>query len=96
MVISDEHVEAAESAGLRYVTDGTPGIRRERRGRGFTYIAPDGVVIRDAEELTRIRKLVIPPRWTDVWICPNPFGHIQVTARDARGRKQYRYHPRYR
>ena len=96
MVISDEHVEAAESAGLRYVTDGTPGIRRERRGRGFAYISPDGVVIRDAEELTRIRKLVIPPRWTDVWICPNPFGHIQVTARDARGRKQYRYHPRYR
>jgi DNA topoisomerase-1 len=96
MVINDEHVEAAEAAGLRYVTDGTPGIRRQRRGRGFAYLAPDGVVISDPEELTRIRKLVIPPRWTDVWICPNPHGHIQATARDARGRKQYRYHPRYR
>ena len=96
MVINDEHVEAAESAGLRYVTDGTPGIRRKRRGRGFTYFMPDGAIISDPDELTRIRKLVIPPRWTDVWICPNPSGHIQVTARDARGRKQYRYHPRYR
>ena len=96
MVINDEHVEAAEAAGLRYVTDGTPGIRRQRRGRGFVYLAPDGNVIRDTEELTRIRKLVIPPRWTEVWICPNPAGHIQVTARDAKGRKQYRYHPRYR
>ncbi|HKN65992.1 MAG TPA: hypothetical protein VJW73_06930 [Gemmatimonadaceae bacterium] len=93
---SDEHVESAEAAGLRYVTDAAPGIRRQRRGRGFTYIAADGSVIRDKEELERIRKLVIPPRWTNVWICPNPSGHLQVTARDARGRKQYRYHPRYR
>jgi len=93
---SDEHVESAEAAGLRYVTDAAPGIRRQRRGRGFTYIAADGSVIRDKAELERIRKLVIPPRWTDVWICPNPSGHLQVTARDARGRKQYRYHPRYR
>jgi DNA topoisomerase-1 len=96
MIHADEHVESAEAAGLRYVTDGTPGIRRQRRGRGFAYIGIDGGVIRDAEELERIRKLVIPPRWTDVWICPNPSGHLQVTARDARGRKQYRYHPRYR
>jgi DNA topoisomerase-1 len=96
MIPSDEHVESAEAAGLRYVTDATPGIRRKRRGRGFAYIGTDGVVIRDKEELERIRKLVIPPRWTDVWICPNPSGHLQVTARDARGRKQYRYHPRYR
>jgi len=93
---SDEHVESAEAAGLRYVTDATPGIRRQRRGRGFTYIAADGSVIHDKAELERIRKLVIPPRWTSVWICPNPSGHLQVTARDARGRKQYRYHPRYR
>jgi DNA topoisomerase-1 len=78
------------------VTDAAPGIRRQRRGRGFTYVAPDGSVIRDKAELERIRKLVIPPRWTSVWICPNPVGHLQVTARDARGRKQYRYHPRYR
>jgi DNA topoisomerase-1 len=93
---SDEHVESAEAAGLRYVTDAAPGIKRQRRGRGFTYIAADGSVIRDKAELERIRKLVIPPRWTNVWICPNPAGHLQVTARDARGRKQYRYHPRYR
>jgi DNA topoisomerase I len=93
---TDEHVISAEAAGLRYVTDAVPGIRRQRRGRGFAYIGADGVVIRDKAELERIRKLVIPPRWTDVWICPNPSGHLQVTARDARGRKQYRYHPRYR
>ena len=96
MIPSDEHVESAEAAGLRYVTDAAPGIRRQRRGRGFTYIAADGSVIHDKAELERIRKLVIPPRWTSVWICPNPAGHLQVTARDARGRKQYRYHPRYR
>lgn len=96
MIFADEHVESAEVAGLRYVTDAAPGIRRQRRGRGFAYIGLDGAVIRDAAELERIRKLVIPPRWTDVWICPNPTGHLQVTARDARGRKQYRYHPRYR
>ena len=96
MIPSDEHVESAEAAGLRYVTDAAPGIRRQRRGRGFTYIAADGSVIHDKAELERIRKLVIPPRWTNVWICPNPSGHLQVTARDARGRKQYRYHPRYR
>jgi DNA topoisomerase I len=93
---SDEHVEAAEAAGLRYVTDAAPGIRRQRRGRGFVYTGADGVVISDKTELERIRKLVIPPRWTNVWICPNASGHLQVTARDARGRKQYRYHPRYR
>lgn len=93
---SDEHVESAEAAGLRYVTDAVPGIRRKRSGRGFSYIGVDGAVIRDKAELERIRKLVIPPRWTDVWICTNPSGHLQVTARDARGRKQYRYHPKYR
>ncbi|HEY2852729.1 MAG TPA: hypothetical protein VGJ18_07795 [Gemmatimonadaceae bacterium] len=96
MIPSDEHVESAEAAGLRYVTDAAPGIRRQRRGRGFVYFAIDGQVIRDKAELERIRKLVIPPRWTNVWICPLPSGHLQVTARDARGRKQYRYHPTYR
>jgi DNA topoisomerase-1 len=96
MIHSDEHVEAAEAAGLRYVTDATPGIRRQRRGRGFAYVGVDGAVVTDAAELERFRKLVIPPRWTEVWICPNSSGHLQVTARDARGRKQYRYHPRYR
>ena len=96
MIPSDEHVESAEAAGLRYVTDAAPGIRRQRRGRGFVYVGADGTVIQDRAELERIRKLVIPPRWTEVWICPNPAGHLQVTARDARGRKQYRYHPKYR
>lgn len=92
----DEHVESARAAGLRYVTDATPGIQRRRAGRGFAYVGVDGQVIRDTAELDRIRKLVIPPGWTDVWVCPIPTGHLQVTARDGRGRKQYRYHPRYR
>jgi len=96
MSLADEHVEAAHAAGLRYVTDSAPGIRRQRRGRGFAYTRPNGTPLRDATELERIRKLVIPPRWTDVWICPSSTGHLQVTARDARGRKQYRYHVRYR
>jgi DNA topoisomerase-1 len=96
MTLADEHVEAAQAAGLRYVTDSGPGIRRRRHGRGFTYTRPDGAPLRDRSELERIRRLVIPPRWTDVWICPSASGHLQVTARDARGRKQYRYHARYR
>ncbi len=93
---SAEHVESARAAGLRYVSDRMPGIHREPAEKGFTYTGPDGKTIRDPDLLDRIRALVIPPAWTDVWICPNPLGHIQVTARDARGRKQYRYHPRYR
>lgn len=80
--------------GLRYVDDRRPGIRRERAGESFIYKAPDGSTIRDAEELLRIRSLALPPAWVDVWICPDPAGHIQATARDAKGRKQYRYHPR--
>jgi len=87
---------SAVAAGLRYVSDSMPGIRRHRHGRGFTYIGPDGVVIRSREALKRFKALVIPPAWTDVWICPDEDGHLQVTARDARGRKQYRYHPRFR
>jgi DNA topoisomerase-1 len=73
-----------------------PGIRRQKHGRGFNYIDPDGQVIRAPEMLTRFKALVIPPAWTDVWICPWDDGHLQVTARDARGRKQYRYHPGFR
>jgi DNA topoisomerase I len=91
-----EHVESAEAAGLRYVSDTMPGIRRKRTGRGFVYIDVAGSPIRNGNELARIKALVIPPAWTDVWVCPSPQGHIQVTARDAKGRKQYRYHPRYR
>jgi DNA topoisomerase-1 len=91
-----EHVESAEAAGLRYVSDIMPGIRRKRAGRGFAYMRPDGSLIGNGTELARIKALVIPPAWNEVWICPHPQGHIQVTARDARGRKQYRYHPKYR
>lgn len=87
---------SAEEADLRYVSDETSGIRRRRAGRGFTYLAADGGSLRDAESIARIRSLAIPPAWTDVWICPNPRGHLQATGRDARGRKQYRYHTQWR
>jgi DNA topoisomerase I len=89
-------IAAAKAAGLRYVTDSIPGIRRIGAGKKFTYVGPNGRRIRDAETLARIRSLVVPPAWTNVWISPIEHGHIQVTARDARGRKQYRYHPRWR
>ena len=94
-VVSDP-IESAQAAGLRYVSDTQPGIRRKRAGKGFAYVGPDGKTIRDAKELARIRSLAIPPAYTDVWICPSPNGHIQATGRDARGRKQYRYHPKWR
>jgi DNA topoisomerase-1 len=81
---------------LRYVTDEHPGIQRVKVRDGFKYVGPDGKVIRDRETLGRIKKLVIPPAWTDVWICPRADGHIQATGRDERGRKQYRYHDDYR
>jgi DNA topoisomerase-1 len=84
------------AAGLRYVTDDMPGIRRQKRGSGFSYIDADGRVIRERTALHRFRALVIPPAWTNVWICPLAEGHLQVTARDARGRKVYRYHPSFR
>jgi DNA topoisomerase-1 len=87
---------AAESAGLRYVSDGRAGIRRKKSGRGFTYVRPDGSTLNDPQMVKRIRSLAIPPAWTDVWICPIANGHIQATGRDARGRKQYRYHPLFR
>jgi DNA topoisomerase I len=94
-VVSDP-VESAQAAGLRYVSDTQPGIRRKKSGKGFPYIGPDGKTIRESKELARIRSLAIPPAYTDVWICPSPNGHIQATGRDARGRKQYRYHPKWR
>jgi DNA topoisomerase-1 len=93
---TDEQIIAAEAAGLIYVTDAVPGIRRKGAGRGFAYYGVDGGLIRDRDIIRRIRKLAIPPAWTEVWICPDPQGHIQATARDAKGRKQYRYHPRFR
>jgi DNA topoisomerase I len=88
--------DAAESAGLRYVSDERPGIRRKRVGPGFSYVRPDGSKLIGPDALKRIRALAIPPAWTDVWICPFPDGHIQATGRDAKGRKQYRYHARFR
>src|SRR6266702_3105299 len=89
-------VASAQAAGLRYVSDQSPGIRRKRVGNGFTYLDSDGRTIRDRETIRRIKRLAIPPAWTDVWICPNQRGHLQATGRDARGRKQYRYHPGWR
>lgn len=91
-----EHRKTASRAGLNYVTDGVAGIRRRRAGKGWVFLLPDGRRITDPGERKRINALAIPPAWTDVWICPDPRGHIQATARDARGRKQYRYHARYR
>ncbi|MEP7290581.1 MAG: DNA topoisomerase IB [Chloroflexota bacterium] len=86
----------AKAADLRYVNDDEPGISRKRSGRGFVYTHPDGTRVSDRATLERIRKIVIPPAWAEVWICASPDGHIQVTARDAKGRKQYRYHERWR
>jgi DNA topoisomerase I len=87
---------AAEQAGLVYVSDEEPGIRRRRSGKGFSFRNPDGTAVKDKDTLARIKSLAIPPAYTDVWICADPKGHIQATGRDDRGRKQYRYHPRWR
>ncbi|WP_242913446.1 DNA topoisomerase IB [Brevundimonas pishanensis] len=81
--------------GLRWCSDEVEGIRRKRAGRGFVYLRPDGARVTDEKVLARIRALAIPPAWTQVWICPHSNGHIQATGRDARGRKQYRYHPEW-
>jgi len=89
-------VQSARKVGLRYVSDAKPGIRRERAGKGFRYLDAEGRVVKDRHTLARIKSLVIPPAWAEVWICAAHNGHIQVTARDARGRKQYRYHPLWR
>lgn len=87
---------AVRRAGLRHSSDADPGLRRVVRGRGFGYVDTDGKPVRDAETLARIRALAIPPAYTDVWICADPNGHVQATGRDARGRKQYRYHAAWR
>jgi len=89
-------VRSAKQAGLRYVDNHAPGFLRQRRGRGFTYRDPDGHLVRDSATLERIRSLVIPPAWTEVWICADKSGHLQATGRDAKGRKQYRYHASFR
>jgi DNA topoisomerase-1 len=88
--------EVAEAAGLVYVGDDQPGIRRRRAGNGFSYVGPDGRTVKDERTLKRIRSLAVPPAYSGVWICPDPNGHIQATGRDDKGRKQYRYHPRWR
>jgi len=88
--------DAAETAGLTYVSDEAPGVRRRKSGKGFTYTKPDGAKVTDKATLARIRSLAIPPAYTDVWICARANGHIQATGRDAKGRKQYRYHPAFR
>jgi DNA topoisomerase-1 len=89
------HRDAAAS-GLHYVSPDGPGITRRRAGRGFTYTTPSGRRIRAAAELARIRAIAVPPAWTEVWICPDPDGHLQAVGRDSRGRRQYRYHARFR
>jgi DNA topoisomerase I len=94
--MNETPADAARAAGLRYVSDATPGLRRTRSGKRFAYRDQSGKAIRDENVLSRIRSLAIPPAYEDVWICPAPNGHIQATGRDARGRKQYRYHARWR
>src|SRR5690349_4415618 len=87
---------SAISAGLHYTNDSRPGYRRVRHGSSFHYVDEKGRTLRDRDQLGRIRALVIPPAWKDVWICADPRGHLQAVGRDARGRKQYRYHPKWR
>ncbi len=89
-------IKSAVAAGLRYVTCSSPGLRRRRSGKGFAYFDTSGRLVRDRDLLRRIRSLVIPPAWDHVWICPLAHGHLQATGVDARGRRQYRYHPQYR
>jgi DNA topoisomerase-1 len=89
-------VQSAKAAGLRYITDARPGIQRKRSGKSFRYLDASGAPVRDKETLARIKSLVIPPAWQQVWISPTPDGHLQATGRDAKGRKQSRYHPRWR
>lgn len=96
LVASEENRIVAETCGLVYVDDASEGIRRRRFGKSFAYYDPKGKLIREHAELRRIRALAVPPAYQDVWICPDPAGHIQATGRDERGRKQYRYHPRWR
>ena len=95
-LLADGLIRSAEEAGLRYVSDWKPGIKRKRNGKGFSYLTADGAPVRDAGTLARMQSLAIPPAWQNVWICPSAEGHIQATGYDARRRKQYRYHPRWR
>src|SRR5215469_1302166 len=94
--IAEELVASAEEAGLQYVSDQRPGYTRKAKGKHFDYFDTEGKPVHDEQRLLRIQRLAIPPAWTDVWICLSPNGHIQATGRDARGRKQYRYHERWR
>ena len=94
--VANDSVEAAEEAGLQYVSDDRPGYTRRANYGEFEYLDTQGKLIRDEHRLLRIKRLAIPPAWTDVWICPSASGHIQATGRDARRRKQYRYHERWR
>lgn len=96
VAVADANKAHAAAASLRYVTDARPGITRKHAGKGFTYLLPNGSKVTDEATLERIRALVIPPAWTDVWICPTANGHLQATGRDAKGRKQHRYHERWR
>src|SRR5687767_3064840 len=100
-VRTPDPVEFAQTACLRYVDDTKPGITRTRSGKVVGYIHPSGKVLAgkklaDHDEYLRILALAIPPAWTDVWLCADRRGHSQATGRDARGRKQYRYHPKWR
>jgi DNA topoisomerase-1 len=95
LAVPDE-VRSAEQAGLRYIIPKGAGIKRRKIGKGFVYLNAQNQPVKDAETLARIKSLVIPPAWSSVWICPNPNGHIQAVGWDAKGRKQYRYHPAYR
>lgn len=94
--IQEQAKEAAIEAGLRYVTDSKPGITRRRAGKGWSYKGPDGEAMKDEKTLARIKALAIPPAWQEVWICPTPNGHLQATGIDSKGRKQYRYHAKWR
>jgi DNA topoisomerase-1 len=95
-MLAADPLAAAKAAHLRYIAAEGPGILRKRRGKGFVYVGPDSKPVTNKATLRRIQSLAIPPAWENVWICPLESGHIQVVGRDARGRKQYRYHPRYR
>jgi DNA topoisomerase I len=94
--VAAEAAQMADEAGLIYVSDAEPGIRRRRAGKGFSYLTPENRRLASAKELERIARLAIPPAYSDVWICAKARGHLQATGRDARGRKQYRYHADWR
>jgi DNA topoisomerase-1 len=91
-----DSAESAKAEGLHYVSDVLPGIHRQRQGRAFLYLDSKGQRVRDSKTINRIKSLAIPPAWREVWICPLSNGHLQATGRDARRRKQYLYHSRWR